>query len=111
MQLSLMPGTLTLCILYALALMAAASADTEIDWCAYMQEVHGYLSGERDYMQLKGHTGPLVYPAAFVYAYAWLYKLTGTATETRRWQQHSSPCTCSCLASHCTHSSSQAMVH
>ena len=91
--------------------MATAFADTEIDWCAYMQEVHGYLHGERDYMQLKGHTGPLVYPAAFVYAYAWLYKLTGTASETGRWQQLSSSYTCACLASHCTCPSSQAMAH
>lgn len=35
-------------------------ADTEIDWVAYMQEVKGFLDGERDYMQLRGDTGPLV---------------------------------------------------
>ncbi|TPX72365.1 dolichyl-P-Man:Man5GlcNAc2-PP-dolichol alpha-1,3-mannosyltransferase [Spizellomyces sp. 'palustris'] len=33
---------------------------TEIDWKAYMQEVEGYLAGERDYTKLKGDTGPLV---------------------------------------------------
>ncbi len=37
-------------------------ADTEIDWVAYMEEVGGVLQGERDYSQLKGCTGPLVYP-------------------------------------------------
>ena len=36
---------------------------TEIDWVAYMQEVGGVISGERDYSLLKGNTGPLVYPA------------------------------------------------
>jgi len=36
---------------------------TEIDWRAYMDEVGGYLDGERDYTKLRGDTGPLVYPA------------------------------------------------
>lgn len=39
------------------------SADTEIDWVAYMQEVEGVANGTWDYTQLKGDTGPLVYPA------------------------------------------------
>lgn len=34
--------------------------DTEIDWIAYMQEVEGFILGERDYTKLKGDTGPLV---------------------------------------------------
>eukprot|EP00978_Attheya_sp_CCMP212_P024149 scaffold75470_cov51-Attheya_sp.AAC.1 len=42
---------------------------TEIDWEAYMQEVDGYRGGERDYMQIRGGTGPLVYPAGFLYLY------------------------------------------
>lgn len=33
---------------------------TEIDWRAYMEEVGGFLDGERDYLRLKGETGPLV---------------------------------------------------
>ena len=49
---------------------------TEIDWIAYMQEVEGYLAGERDYTKLKGDTGPLVYPAGFVYLYSLLYYVT-----------------------------------
>ncbi|KAF9961066.1 dolichyl-P-Man:Man(5)GlcNAc(2)-PP-dolichol alpha-1,3-mannosyltransferase [Mortierella alpina] len=49
---------------------------TEIDWIAYMQEVSGYLQGETDYMKLRGDTGPLVYPAGFVYIYSALYYLT-----------------------------------
>jgi len=51
-------------------------AYTEIDWQAYMQEVSGFLSGERNYLNLKGDTGPLVYPAGFVYLFSGLYHLT-----------------------------------
>ena len=35
---------------------------TEIDWEAYMQEVTMWQEGERDYLKIKGGTGPLVYP-------------------------------------------------
>ncbi|KAL4434015.1 hypothetical protein ABPG75_000456 [Micractinium tetrahymenae] len=52
---------------------------TEIDWVAYMQEVGGYLEGERDYAKMRGDTGPLVYPAGFVYLFAWLQRVTGGA--------------------------------
>jgi alpha-1,3-mannosyltransferase len=44
---------------------------TEIDWVAYMQEVTTYQAGERDYVNIKGDTGPLVYPAGFLYLYEW----------------------------------------
>lgn len=54
-------------------------ADTEIDWIAYMQEVQGYKDGERDYTKLKGDTGPLVYPAGFVYLFSFLQTITGGA--------------------------------
>ena len=37
----------------------------------------GYLSGERDYEKLRGGTGPLVYPAGFLYVFAWLRWLCG----------------------------------
>lgn len=50
---------------------------TEIDWVAYMQEVAGYRQGELDYVKLKGDTGPLVYPAGFVYLFSWLQSITG----------------------------------
>ena len=33
--------------------------DTEIDWKAYMEEVEGFLSGERNYFNIRGGTGPL----------------------------------------------------
>lgn len=48
------------------------------DWDAYMEEVSGvFLGGVTDYSQLKGDTGPLVYPAGFVWLYTALYWLTG----------------------------------
>lgn len=50
--------------------------DTEIDWIAYMQQVKQYLDGECDYTVIKGDTGPLVYPAAHLYIYSALYRIT-----------------------------------
>lgn len=41
-----------------------------------MQQVSLYIDGERDYSAIKGSTGPLVYPAAHVYVYTLLYRLT-----------------------------------
>jgi alpha-1,3-mannosyltransferase len=46
-----------------------------------MQQVSQYLSGERDYTQIYGGTGPLVYPAVHVYIYSALYKLTSEGTD------------------------------
>ncbi|CAM9454777.1 unnamed protein product [Ectocarpus fasciculatus] len=57
-------------------IIIARVAYTEIDWVAYMQEVKGFLDGERNYLNLRGDTGPLVYPAGFVYAYSLLYWVT-----------------------------------
>ncbi|XP_019628046.1 PREDICTED: dol-P-Man:Man(5)GlcNAc(2)-PP-Dol alpha-1,3-mannosyltransferase-like [Branchiostoma belcheri] len=56
---------------------------TEIDWVAYMQEVEGVINGTYDYMQLKGDTGPLVYPAGFVYVFGVLYYITGHGANIR----------------------------
>ena len=50
--------------------------DTEIDWRAYMEQVEQYRQGERDYLRIRGRTGPLVYPAAHVYIYDGLYAVT-----------------------------------
>ncbi|KAI4479970.1 hypothetical protein M0804_010709 [Polistes exclamans] len=49
---------------------------TEIDWETYMQQVEGFLSGTLDYSNLKGDTGPLVYPAGFLYIFSALYYIT-----------------------------------
>lgn len=57
---------------------------TEIDWIAYMQEVGeeaGFLSGDLNYANLRGDTGPLVYPAGFVYIFSILYYLTNRGQD------------------------------
>lgn len=86
---------------------------TEIDWIAYMQECEGFLNGTTNYSQLKGahnlifgvnstkikifkngnnfkillffagDTGPLVYPAGFVYIYTIFYYLTNHGKNIR----------------------------
>uniref|UniRef100_A0A2P2I132 dolichyl-P-Man:Man5GlcNAc2-PP-dolichol alpha-1,3-mannosyltransferase n=1 Tax=Hirondellea gigas TaxID=1518452 RepID=A0A2P2I132_9CRUS len=56
---------------------------TEIDWKSYMQEVEGALNGTLDYSLLKGDTGPLVYPAGFVYIFSGLYYLTDQGRNIR----------------------------
>ena len=56
---------------------------TEIDWEAYMSEVEGFLNGTLDYTKLEGGTGPLVYPAGFVYIYSVLYFITNHGQNIR----------------------------
>lgn len=51
-----------------------------------MQQVEQFLGGERDYMLIKGTTGPLVYPAAHVYIYSGLYRLTDGGKDIRKAQ-------------------------
>lgn len=60
---------------------------TEIDWRAYMQEVSGVLEdGQMDYTKLRGDTGPLVYPAGFVYVYSLLFYATDRGLNIARAQ-------------------------
>jgi ALG3 protein len=59
---------------------------TEIDWQAYMEEVDAYEAGERDYTKIRGGTGPLVYPAGFLYLFSALKAWTGQGTDVRRAQ-------------------------
>lgn len=54
---------------------------TEIDWEAYMQEVDMYEAGELDYRKIRGGTGPLVYPAGFLYLYSFLKSATDNGTD------------------------------
>ena len=56
---------------------------TEIDWIAYMQEVEGVKNGTYDYSLLKGDTGPLVYPAGFVWIFMGFYHLTSSGTNIK----------------------------
>lgn len=51
-----------------------------------MTQVEQYISGERDYYNIKGGTGPLVYPAAHVYIYKALYGLTDRGVNIVRAQ-------------------------
>lgn len=60
---------------------------TEIDWEAYMDEVKGFLGGDFNYTNLKGATGPLVYPAGFVYLYSILYYITDFGVNILRAQE------------------------
>ena len=76
----MLPLLLTLDAVLCIAVVTKI-AYTEIDWVAYMQEVKGFLDGELDYRKLRGDTGPLVYPAGFVYLFAGLYHLTGNGAN------------------------------
>ncbi|GAB5576613.1 dol-P-Man:Man(5)GlcNAc(2)-PP-Dol alpha-1 [Prionailurus iriomotensis] len=64
-------------------LLGHSQGDTEIDWKAYMAQVEGVINGTYDYTQLQGDTGPLVYPAGFVYIFMGLYYATGRGTDIR----------------------------
>lgn len=78
------PSSYTVLCIVQVVLIAGvfvAGSYAEIDWGAYMQEVKGFLEGERDYKNLKGETGPLVYPAGFVYIYSVFYYLTDNGTN------------------------------
>ena len=46
-----------------------------------MQQAALFLKGERDYTNIEGDTGPCVYPAAHLYIYAGLYKLTNDGKD------------------------------
>ena len=48
-----------------------------------MAQIAQILSGERDYTRVRGGTGPLVYPAAHVYLYAGLYRLTDEGRDVK----------------------------
>lgn len=75
--------------------MFSYAADTEIDWEAYMQEVEGFLGGELDYINLKGGTGPLVYPAGFVYLFSGIRWVTsGSVFPAQVCYFMSSSCAC-----------------
>jgi alpha-1,3-mannosyltransferase len=52
-----------------------------------MEQVAQIVSGERDYTRIRGGTGPLVYPAAHVYIYTGLYRLTDEGTDILLAQQ------------------------
>ncbi|KAI9911883.1 hypothetical protein PsorP6_008954 [Peronosclerospora sorghi] len=61
-------------------------AYTEIDWSTYMQQVELFKGGERDYVNIRGDTGPLVYPAGFLYVFSFLHSVTDDGQNIRRAQ-------------------------
>ena len=44
------------------------------------------INGTTDYSVIKGDTGPLVYPAGFVWIYSVLYKLTNQGADVKKAQ-------------------------
>ncbi|KAF5391264.1 hypothetical protein D9757_001982 [Collybiopsis confluens] len=56
---------------------------TEIDWETYMIQVQLFLKGERDYSNISGPTGPLVYPAGHVYIFRFLHSVTDSGKNIR----------------------------
>jgi alpha-1,3-mannosyltransferase len=56
---------------------------TEIDWIAYMQEVSiWYDQQEYNYYNIRGDTGPLVYPAGFLYLFWFIRCMTGVTSSS-----------------------------
>ncbi|KXS11551.1 glycosyltransferase family 58 protein [Gonapodya prolifera JEL478] len=56
---------------------------TEIDWSTYMQQVSLFMKGERRYDKLEGDTGPVVYPAGYIYLYTALSWVTKGGSDIR----------------------------
>lgn len=46
-----------------------------------MEEVEGFINGELDYVNLRGNTGPLVYPAGFLYIFTFFRYVTNQGTS------------------------------
>jgi alpha-1,3-mannosyltransferase len=59
---------------------------TEIDFSTYMEQVTVYLHGERDYINIRGATGPCVYPAGHLYLYSLIQRWTDNGTNVRQAQ-------------------------
>ncbi|VDK88391.1 unnamed protein product [Litomosoides sigmodontis] len=57
--------------------------DTEIDWSTYMQQVSCYEQGIRNYSEIKGDTGPVVYPAGHIWFYLILSRITNGGKDIR----------------------------
>ncbi|PWN17981.1 ALG3-domain-containing protein [Microstroma glucosiphilum] len=59
-------------------------AYTEIDFSTYMQQAQQFLAdGQRNYSQIKGDTGPCVYPAGHLFFYSIIHRLTDGGKNLR----------------------------
>jgi len=78
-----MPYILLLLVLEAVLSLTIVKyvSYTEIDWEANMQEITMWQNGELDYTHIYSGTGPLVYPAGYLYIYAFFKWLTGGGTN------------------------------
>ena len=54
---------------------------TDRDWLDSMKKVEGVGNGTYNYSQLRADTGPLVYPAGFVWLYLGLYYISAQGTN------------------------------
>ena len=52
-----------------------------------MQQVEAFINGQRDYLKIKGDSGPLVYPAGHLYLFTALYYLVdyGSSISTAQY--------------------------
>ncbi|KAH3671887.1 hypothetical protein OGAPHI_000073 [Ogataea philodendri] len=60
---------------------------TEIDYSTYMQQIEQIERGQLDYAQIKGDTGPIVYPGGYVYIYSWMKWFTEGMEDINTGQQ------------------------
>lgn len=69
---------LLICETLFCAVIVIKARYTKIDWDAYMQEVEGpIVHGEWNYANIRGETGPIAYPAGFVWLYTGLRAAAG----------------------------------
>ncbi|CAO1629072.1 unnamed protein product [Parajaminaea phylloscopi] len=77
-------AALTLLLDAALTLLIIRKvAYTEIDYATYMQQAKLFLKGARNYADIRGDTGPCVYPAGHLYVYSALHWTTAGGQNLR----------------------------
>lgn len=59
---------------------------TEIDYTAYMEQIDMINSGNYNYLEIRGGTGPLVYPAGHVWIYHLMHWVTSGLEDIRMGQ-------------------------
>lgn len=72
-----------MCIFICFSIIFDNLTDTEIDWTTYMQQVEMFLNGTRVYTEIKGDTGPLVYPGGHLYSFSLFYFMTKKGMDIR----------------------------